>query len=489
MVQLGLKITTTIFASIAMLCLWSMETNALPQNDLGFKDCFIMGLERQVKCLEFVVPENWDEPSGKQISLHMAVISASGGFSEPDPFILFAGGPGESAGDFGGLVARNFKKINERRDVILLDQRGTGKSTKLACNLSDIPIHEITDEKILETITECRNGYDVDVRHFTTFDAIKDLEYVRELLGVKQFNIWGGSYGTRIGLLYMKLHPEVIRTSILDGVAAPTEQLFANASRDAERAYQLMVKDCETSNDCSVKFPTLRTDFLTFLERLDRSSIEVTYYDPYDMETVTFDMDRRSFVEIIRNTLYSASRTVILPFVLNETFKGNYAPLMALSLDGASMAGDSISMGLMLSVLCAEEIPRTNKVQLADVAAKSFHQDTFFKFFENACTGWPKKNVLDGYADDIRVDIPTLVFSGNLDPVTSPLSAEDSFDMLTNALHFIVSGTGHGASSIACGRTLMKDFIESGLIDGLDGACFDVPIRDAFILGSTGSTP
>ena len=223
-------------------------------------------MERQVRCGEVIVPENWDDPQGKKISLHLVVVPASGGFSEPDPIVLFSGGPGQAATDLGGFVSRDFGKINERRDVVLLDQRGTGKSTKLGCDLTLIPIAEISDEKILETVDACREGYDVDVRHFTTFDAIKDLEHIRTLLDVEKFNIWGVSYGTRIGLLYMKLHPEAIRTAVLDGVASPSEDLFVNAARDAERALQFMLSDCEATDECSETFPDLRKDFGLFLE-------------------------------------------------------------------------------------------------------------------------------------------------------------------------------------------------------------------------------
>ena len=371
----------------------------------------------------------------------------------------------------------------------MLDQRGTGQSNKLACDLNLIPLKEISDAIVLEKITDCRNGYDVDVRHFTTFDAIKDMEYLRDKLDVKQFNIWGGSYGTRIGLLYMRLHPDKIRTSILDGVAAPTGQLFANAARDAGRAISLLFDECEASQDCNEQFPSLRAGLDQFLARLDENTIRVDFFDPYETKYKTFDLTRNSFVEIIRSTLYSAGRTVVIPFVLNEVFKGNYKPLMALSLDAQAQSGDSISMGMMLAVLCAEEIPRTNKKHLENMAFGSFHKDSFFKFFENACQGWPIKNVLKGYDTEISVDIPTIIFSGDLDPVTSPLSAMETDEMLPNSVHYIVSGTGHNAGNQACGPTLMRDFIETASIKGLDGSCFNTPIRGAFILTTTGSKP
>lgn len=487
--NLSLKVTVPLFSSLLMFGLLVSKSNAVNTDTFEFEQCYISGIERSVICIDFEVPENWDQPLGNKISLHAVIIPASGGFAEPDPFVVFAGGPGAAASEMGRMVRWAFNRINESRDIILLDQRGTGQSNRLSCDLSQIPLGDMSDETTLERLAECRATYDVDVRHFTTFDAIRDVEFLRARLGVEQFNIWGGSYGTRIGLLYMKLHPEAIRTAILDGVAAPTTQLFANAARDAERALQMMFLDCRIDEACNNQYPNLEQDFDQFLKQLDEGPIEVNYFDPFKSEHIKFEMTRDGFVEAIRNGLYSASNTIVIPFILNEVFQGNYAPLMALSLDGAANLAEMMSMGLHLSVLCAEELPRTDIRKLEIAAQKSFTQGSFYRFFENACQGWPIKNVLEDYETEISVDIPTLIFSGKMDPVTSSLSAEGTFEALTNATHFIVNGTGHGASFIACGPSLMRDFIKNASLDGLDGTCFETPIRGAFILGTTGSKP
>jgi pimeloyl-ACP methyl ester carboxylesterase len=464
-------------------------------NGATFERCFARGIERAAKCKQVEVPLNWDKPNGQKISINMAIIPAKGGFAEADPFILFAGGPGQAATDLSGLIKIAFDKINETRDIILIDQRGTGGSHKLHCDFDvatvELGLGQIDFETMEDMMRACAVEHEktVDIRYFTTFDALKDVEHIRKLLGIEQFNIWGGSYGTRIGLLYMKLYPNSIRTAILDGVTSPNSKLFEITTLGAQMAFTALADDCAADAACYKAFGNINATFEGLLKKYRDNPEPMEVLNPITGEWEKGIMNERLLADIVRNTLYQPARASVLPFALSEAAKGNFKTLFALVIESSVSTQDLISPGLMLSVLCSEDMPRHQEAEAIAAGKDSFHKDFFYKHFKAGCAGWKIRDVIEGYSDPITVDIPTLVLSGVLDPITPPFSADYAVKNLPNVLHLTAAKVGHGVSFFGCAPDIMDDFVDSGSLADLDGACLNKPIRPAFLIRAVGTKP
>ncbi len=457
-------------------------------NEGDYYQCYKAGLSRPIKCLDMMVPENWDQPSAEKINLHMAIIPAKGGFSEDDPFIVFAGGPGQAATDYGSLVRASFDRINERRDIILIDQRGSGMSNPLSCETDDESFSGANKEMMVQAIQNCLASYDVDVRHFTSFDAIKDFEYVRQKLAISQWNIWGGSYGTRIGLLYMKHHPEVIRTAILDGVAAPNSRLFVTAPGDSQASFDKLVTDCLKDEGCRNSFPNVERQLFDLIDQLNENPFDFTWQEPLSGKEESFLLNGEVVANIVRTSLYAPQRWAMVPYIVDQAERlQNYKPLVSLALDGEVWAGSSMYIGLTLSVLCAEEVPRNVAADAAREGEGSFHKDYYYQFWLGACSQWPIKSVLAGYEDPIESDIPTLILSGALDPVTPEGRGNDAAKHLKNVWHLTSNAAGHNVSHVACAPKIMADFIKDMSLPKDDYDCLDQPIRPYFMTSPTGA--
>lgn len=457
--------------------------NALAEGDkASFESCFIDGISRVVKCMELEVPENWDQPDGKKITLHMAIVPAQGANQSPDPLIVLAGGPGQAASDYGALIPSAFNKINQNRDIILIDQRGTGSSNPLECDFGFGTAGRIPDQEIITALNFCLETFDSDIRFFTSFDIIKDLEFIRKTLGIEKYNIWGGSYGTRLGLLYMKLHPDSIRSAILDGVTAPNSRLFVLAPRAAEDAWLELVSVCLAELECAEAFPSLDQDFRDLLFDLTENPVTIQVKDLWSGATVDVLIDATWLAESVRTALYTPSRAALLPFALSRAKTGDFQSLIALSQDANFWAGDTMAIGSTLAILCSEELPRNPEEEVMAEAKGRFHKDYYFRFWELACQSVPVRDVLEGYEMPVSVEVPTLILSGEIDPVTPPFQGEIAMQGLPNAWHFTARNSGHNVTPTGCAPKLLAIFINQASADNIDSTCLDDSVRPPFLL-------
>lgn len=451
--------------------------------------CYLEGIELAARCLDLKVPQDWDNPEGPQINLHMAIVPAKGGFSEPDPFLIFSGGPGQAATDAAGLIRGAFDEINERREIILIDIRGTGSSNPLECKGPLSQLGYVPENVVIKGVNQCLETYTADVRYFTSFDVLKDIEHVRKTLGIEKFNIWGGSFGTRLGLLYMKLYPESIRSVILDGVTPPTATVFVLTPTTAENAWQKLVLACEGDPACRQAFPNLDSRFRELLEKLRLNPVVRTLQNPLTGEMVEGLYNDVWLAQAVFGGLYFPSRAGILPLAIAQAEIGDFKVLNALALDSAVSSTNTIAMGSMLSIFCSEDIPIITPGEAEKAGEGSFQKDFFYRSFQPNCTNWPTRNVTEGYDDPVTSDIPTLILSGELDPVTPPLTANEAAKHLGNVLHLTAANSGHGVSGFGCAPDLMADFVKAASVEGLDGSCLNDPNRPPFVITPLGPRP
>lgn len=269
-------------------------------------ECRVPGVEERALCGAIQVWEDRAARAGRRIDLRFAILPATGGAKKPDPIFVLAGGPGESAVALAALAADSFPKLRERRDIVLVDQRGTGGSNPLQCEFRtlDESVRAVftlaIDPKVLDA---CLDGIraKADVRHYATPTAMDDLDDVRAALGYEQINLYGGSYGTRAAFVYMRQHGERVRSAVLRAIAPVNMRALLPAARHAEVALAGLVRDCKRDGDCRRSFPSIRPKLDRVLQTLNaRAAVIEVALPGGNKAPVTVDRDRAQFLSCSR---------------------------------------------------------------------------------------------------------------------------------------------------------------------------------------------
>ncbi len=417
------------------------------------------GVSREAKCFWLEVPENPDQPTGRTLRIHTAVVPATGVRPFSDAIFIFAGGPGQAASDVAGGVMPLFAGLEARRDVVFVDQRGTGKSAPLVCpdDGRRRPLSEAFDEALGERrLAECRDAFTdagVDLAQYATWVAMKDVEAVRLALGYGSINLWGASYGTRAALEYARQFPASVRTMVIDGVAPALEPLPVTMAFDADRALNQLVARADGG--------------LGTLDQVVVGSGPVTAIDPYFGTAQTFDLSARSRLALVRSPLYVPMLSAALPAAVNRAAEGEWNALLGLA---SGLGGGTLSSGMHFSVICAEDVPRVGEAERRRVASTRVGLE-IVDWYHRSCARWPTRPVPEAFFAPPTVAAPTLLLSGGTDPVTPPPHAEAVAKSLPHALHLVAPTLGHGVSTAGCGPLLVHQFISRGSTTGLDGGC------------------
>jgi pimeloyl-ACP methyl ester carboxylesterase len=433
------------------------------------------------------VYENRETRTGRRISLNIVALPSLALDPDPDPLFFLAGGPGQGAAQMASDIREIFRPVLRRRDIVLVDQRGTGKSNPLECRSESNTLQELTesDEGALERLRKCLAGYDADVRFYTTPLAMDDLDDVRAHLGYEQINLYGGSYGTRAALVYVRQHGAHVRSMILDGVAPTDMRIPLFAARDAQRALDKLLADCEADVNCRAAQPRLPARVRALLERLSARPARVEVMHPRTGIREAIVIDARIVAGILFGALYSPLTASLVPALVARAEQNDFQNLLALAYAGE--AADNMSIGMQLSVLCAEDAPRVTSDDVRHQSEGTVFGVHLLRGQLKACTMWPRGHVDDSYFEPVRSDVPALVLSGDLDPVTPPGWGDSVAQHLENARHITVPATGHGVIGTPCGQELIRQFIEHGSADGLDVSCVKRVRRPPFFLTPSGA--
>lgn len=437
--------------------------------------CHVKGVESLAQCAELHVPLDWSQPDGEQIALHVAIIPPSGGAVGNDPIYVLAGGPGQAASDLGGLISGPLRAARRGRETVVVDQRGTGKSAPFNCQ---IPADMTTPGNVVAR--RCLESTSNDPRFFGSADFINDLHYVRNAFGHQTINVWGGSYGTRAALFYLRKYEHTVRSVILDAVAAPATAFMTQAPRSAGRSLEAMLDACRNDDACNAQFPQLRDDLNRILDDLAREPRIV------NMAGSNMRVDPSIFLNTLRNAFYVRSATAWLPLTITEFAAGNTALWSALT-DSTGQIISDVSLGTMLSVMCGEEVPRMKTKGIAETTTAFAHID--LSFWHDACAMWPAAHVPENFDAPVSSDVPVLLLSGALDPVTPPAFADVAKSTLTNATHLVADHNSHITSNFGCASQLIADFLDDLAPAELDGACLNRIGRAPFLLTPAGPAP
>ena len=427
--------------------------------------CHVPGGRHDVLCGQLRRPLDPARPDGPQVDIHYVVAPAMARSKKLDPVFLLAGGPGQSAISLVPQVLPTMSRLNNRRDIVFVDQRGTGRSAPLQCAEAESPrlADQSDTEKQFRQIEACReklqalpyvNGAD-GLRFFTTTVAMQDLDAVRRQLGAERINLVGGSYGTRAALEYQRQFPGAVRRSVIDGVAPPDMVLPASMSLDAQAVLEAMLTACAREAACAGAHPHLRADWEALLASLPRP---VDMPNPLSGEPEHFTLTRDTLLNAVRGALYSPTLVSALPVAIGEAARGRVQGLVGLGSLLFARKNQSPAMGMHFSVVCAEDVPRL----AAGGSAGVDFGDSQAKLYQRVCARWPRGEVPAAFYAVPASATPVLLLSGGLDPVTPPRHAERMARALgPRAVQVVVDNAGHGVMSLGCMPDVLFRFIDA----------------------------
>jgi pimeloyl-ACP methyl ester carboxylesterase len=450
-------------AGLSIACLLHAAHAAAPADGAPLQPCRLKGVEHEALCGSVTRPLDPGAPQGVLIDVHFALLPALARNKKPDPVFFFAGGPGQSAIALAGPLSRQLARFSNRRDVVLIDQRGTGRSAPLMCDDEPAtrPLADSADpQRQVEQLQRCRATLQKlphgDLRQYTTTIAVADADAVRRALGADQVNVIGGSYGTRVVLEYLRQFPQTVRRAVIDGVAPPDMVLPASFSLDTQSAFDALLGSCEADRACSARYPQLRTQWAALLGALPRT---VTVPHPVTGRDETLTLTRDVVTGLVRQPLYLPALASALPYAVSEAAQGRFVPLLGL---GGAMAGGRetrLASGMHFSVVCAEDMPRLESG--ADPPGPDFGNG-FADLYRRVCDGWPRGSVPPAFYRVPASPAPVLVLSGGLDPATPPRHGERVATALgANARHVIVPKAGHGVMGLGCMRDVLYRFVDA----------------------------
>lgn len=437
-------------------------------------------------CGTYEVWEDREAKAGRKIPLRIILFPALKRNAAKDPLFFLAGGPGQGAAAIAEAGRELMRRIGADRDLVFVDQRGTGKSNPLECKDEDDEEAE-AEERAVERLRACMEKLKdkADLTKYTTTIAMDDLEDVRKFLGYGKINLYGGSYGTRAAIVYARRHRESTRAVILDGVAPTDMRLPLYMARDGQRALDLLLRDCAADKGCNERFPNLAKRLEALLSAPPR---KVKYIHPRTGLEKTGDVKRLTLGGILFATLYSPKMASMVPLLIEQAEKGNLTGFFAMA-SGFEGAAGSMAQGMHFSVVCSEDAPRIEKGSIEKVNAGTFFGTALAERRVKVCEFWPKGKVDADYFENAPVDVPALVLSGELDPVTPPSWGQQIASTWKNSRHITVPATGHGAAGVGCVPKLMAQFLNEGSAAGLDPACVQTVKRPPFVLGPAGPDP
>jgi pimeloyl-ACP methyl ester carboxylesterase len=453
---------------------------------LPLAPCVVDGLSEEAQCGVLEVAENPSDPAGRRLPIHIAVLPARAAQAAPDPLVVLAGGPGQGARSYAGLFSSVFRSMRRQRDLVFVDLRGTGDSAPLKC--PDAGGEPLLWHLASADTEACLRSLDADVRFYAHEHALNDLEAVRAGLGYDRINLWGGSYGTRAALLYALAHPDRVRTVTLDG-AVPLEQRFPlSTAADGQRALDLLVARCAADPACNALYPKLAAEIAALFERLQHP-FTVGLRNPLTGKNWQLTIDWRTVGSALRSFLYSPRLTALMPYVLYEAAGNNWAPLFAMLAEISNSTVDTMALGMTLSVLCSEDVPRINPGEATDAVRGSWMGKAEIGWWSESCAAWPRHDLPAVYrAQPSPLSMPALILSGEADPATPPRWGDAMTRHFSRAQHVVVRAA-HNTSFTGCVPALITDFVARGSGETLDTTCLGPISWPPFTTGMEGPRP
>lgn len=446
-----------------------------PVGPLALSSCNLPGVTEPARCGVLEMPENPDRPDGRRLPINVAVVPALVGPALPDPIVVLMGGPGEDAISAAAEFATRFAPLRGDRDLLLVDQRGTGRSRALRCDLYSA---EEADASLRDffppaAVKRCERQLRAraDLTQYTYAHFATDLEHVRHALGYGKLNLSAGSYGTRAAQVYLRAYPQSVRTLFLGSVVPIDLAMPLPLAKAAQMALEKTFRACATDSACHTAFPNLRDEFREVLARLESGAVRVSVPG----RTGTVPLHRGRVAEWFRAMLYRAESAAMVPWTIHRAYVGDWSPLVERILSGARERDSAISFGLFFSIACSEDVAFLREEEVVPETQGTFLGEYRVRQQQAACKDWPKASLPTDYRTPVRSSVPTLFVSGDSDPATPLWFTERVAPGFSERVEVVLRGQGHTEWS-DCVAQLNQRLVRSGAVRGLDASsCPPVP--------------
>jgi len=472
---------------------------AVPATAPAFTHCELehpLGISAvEAQCTRVTVPEDPQRPTGRQLQLFVARIPALSRQAAAEPLFILAGGPGLAASTFYSSAAPVFARIRRRHDIIIVDQRGTGRSHPLACQFDEQQMWDAGEEQTARVMRECRATLEKthDLRQYTTSVAVRDLEAVRIALGYQRISFYGSSYGTRVAQHYARRHPAITEALILDGIVPPTRILGPSTPLDAENSLQQVFERCRKDAACQKRFGDPAQDYRELREKLARAPVDVTLPDPRSGSPRTLEFSGSVLAGALRLATYSASQAALLPLALHLANRSNqFAPLASQFMLSASGYDAVLAYGMHNSVVCAEDVPFFDAAATSPEVGKTFLGSAQIDALKALCNDWPRGPIDADFHQKLDSPVPALLLSGTADPVTPAAFGDEAALGFHYALHLKLPDQGHGQLAQPCMDGVMAAFLDAAHRSRqpkVDTNCLTKVVADPFFLDMGGPGP
>src|SRR5947207_100986 len=469
-----------------VLFIFALSDCSKHQNSGGLarlKPCRLPGIDEKLLCGQLTVPENRQTRVGRTIGLNVVVLPAFDQKTKAEPLFDLAGGPGAAATEGARFYAEQGKEYRRRRDVVLVDKRGAGNSTPLSLPEKKTPQDYLSEMYPVDYVKRLRQTLErrADLTQYTTSIAMDDLDDVRAWLGYDRINLIGSSYGTRAALVYLRRHPERVHTVTLIGVAPTYLKMPMYHAQAAARAMELLLQQCEQNAQCHEAFPKIRDDWTSVLSQLGREPARVKYSPPDESAAVMLEVQRDIFAEKILTWMYGREQASRIPLIVHHAAQGDFTPFLREAIRPS--IPDFISDGMYLSVTCAEDVPFIDQEEAARMNAGNPFGN--YRVFQQtrACNMWPRGRIPENFRDPVSSNVPVLIFSGSMDPVTPPQRGQEVARYLPNSRHVIVPQAGHVVEGLAepeCVDRIIIEFMEMGDAKQAGVSCVERMVQPPF---------
>jgi pimeloyl-ACP methyl ester carboxylesterase len=469
---------------------WKLGSLTLSACELGQPNS---GRTTAAWCAPFEVPENRDDPDSRRITLRLAVVRSNAEVAEKDMLVFLAGGPGQAATENAPAALAALDPLLAHRNLLLLDQRGTGGSNPLSCKSEEKPATpdanlEDDPAKLKAEVARCLAEVEknADPRFYTTTVAARDLEDVRKALGSPTFDLVGVSYGTRMAQQYAMHYPNAVRSIVLDGVVPNQLVLGEDFARNLDDALKAQFARCTADAECHKRFGDPYQTLYQLRDALRANPHTVSFRDPQSYQTVKRNLSEFSLASVVRMFAYSPLTAALLPLSIDAAAHGDVGPLLGQAKLLSGDLADTMNGGMQSSVICSEDADLfTPRPQDANTILGTRMTDAL----ATVCSVWPHGTRPKDFHDAFTTATPVLLLSGQYDPVTPPRYGEQVLKGLSNARHLVATGQGHNVIGAGCMPKLVKHFVEDLTPKTLDATCLDRLQPTPMFIDFNGATP
>jgi pimeloyl-ACP methyl ester carboxylesterase len=469
------ELLPVVFRYLFLFSLFALSADRIAMaQSVRLPSCSIAGVKKAARCGSIEVPENPDKPRSRKLQIHFVIIPAMSGRARPDPIVPLLGGPGEAASDAAEVFVEQLASMLNDRDLLLVDQRGTGRSGALRCRLYSPkdPAQNLQNLFPPVRIESCAQelAAHADLTQYSPRQFVDDLEKVRHFLGYGPLNLVAGSYGTRAAQAFVRAYPNSVRTIFMGSIVPIDIAIPLPFAKAAQSALDQTFAACDADAACHSAFPQVRDAFTHMMERLGSGRVSVKIPGgKAEAAAPSVTLNRGRVAEWFRSLLYRPSSAARLPWLIDRASKGDWSPIVKGILADAEGIESDISFGLFLSNTCGDDLPFIMPEEIEPATKNTFLGDWRVREQQAACKLWPHAVAPDSYREPIHTSIPTMFVSGDSDGGTPLWFTEHAAPGFENRIEVIMSNRGHTEWE-PCVQTLYQRFLDQSSVQGLDAS-------------------